>query len=278
MVARQRPQAPPLRDELAERKASAAHIGPTDVHLAGGRLRIAGAKKLMRPWETSLVPPGWREEERVGLDVLAAGRVDGPPSGPWRRDVRYPLALDIDAGHGIAAVSFAILDMYPDIQRGWWCEAVTFSLRDGGWRYAAGESDNCTTPDPFARPSTSTNSVHAWCDWHSNGGLGEWGGDDLPQWRHTFFGLAPSGTARLTVTDETGATRDLPITPWNGAYVAVVAGAHSTLTGFDQDGHVLGSFMPMDGQVGFEIPRPAPGWHRDETSGGNLLFQRDEPS
>jgi hypothetical protein len=59
--------------------------------------------------------------------------------------------------------------------------------------------------------------------------------------RHTFFGIAPAGTARLTVTDEAGRTRDLPITAWNGAYVAVVAGARSTLTGYDERGERLGS-------------------------------------
>jgi hypothetical protein len=88
------------------------------------------------------------------------------------------------------------------------------------------------------------NSRVAWCDWHSNGGLGRWGDDDPPEWRHTFFGIAPVGTARLTVTDETGNTRDLQITPWN---VAIVAGAHSTLTGYDERGDRLGSFKPVDG-------------------------------
>jgi hypothetical protein len=133
------------------------------------------------------VPPDWEEDkERVGSAVLAAGRVDGPPQGPWRRERAYPLALDINAAEGIAAVSFAILDMYPDIAPGWWCEAVTFSLRDGQWCYAAGESDSSTAADPFSRPHKATNSIHDWCDWHSSGGLGGWSTDDPPEWRHTF--------------------------------------------------------------------------------------------
>jgi hypothetical protein len=124
------------------------------------------------------VPSDCQDREPLGLDVLAAGRVDGPPRGPWSGDRAYPLALDINAADGIAAVSFAILDMYPDIAPGWWCEAVTYSLHDGQWRYAAGESDNITAPDPFSRPGTPTNSVHDWCDWHTNGGLGGWSEDD----------------------------------------------------------------------------------------------------
>jgi hypothetical protein len=55
-----------------------------------------------------------------------------------------------------------------------------------------------------------------------------------------FFGVAPAATARLTVTDEAGRTRDLAITPWCGAYVATVEGATSRLTGYDAAGRVLG--------------------------------------
>ena len=178
--------------------------------------------------------------------MLAAGRVDGPPQAPWRRDRAYPLALAINVADGIAAVSFAVPDMYPDIEPGWWCEAVTYSLRDDRWRHAGGESDNNTAADPFTRPRNATNSMHDWCDWHSNGGLMRWSKDDPPEWRHTFSGIAPHGTARLTVTDERGHTRALQITPWNGAYVAIVAGGHSTLTGFDARGDRLGSCKPLD--------------------------------
>jgi hypothetical protein len=90
------------------------------------------------------VPPDvYDDKERLGLAAIAAGVVDGPPRAPWERDRAYPLALDIDAENGIAAVSFAILNMYPDIDTGWWCEAVTFSFRDGAWRYAA----RVTPPD-----------------------------------------------------------------------------------------------------------------------------------
>jgi hypothetical protein len=118
------------------------------------------------------VPPDWEDKERLGLGVLTAGRVDGPPEERWRRDRAYPLALDINAADGIGAVSFATLDMHPDIEPGWWCEVVTFALRDGRWRNAAGESDNSTAPNPFFRPNKATNSIHDWCGWHSNGGLG----------------------------------------------------------------------------------------------------------
>lgn len=218
-------------------------------------------------------------QEDAGLAVLAAGRVDGPPRAPWRRDRAYPLALDINATDGIAAVSFAILDMYPDIAPGWWCEAVTFARHDGRWIYAAGESDNTTAPDPFSRPHQASNSTHDWCEWHSNGTLAHWNRDDPPDWRHTFFGIAPSGTARLTVTDETGRTRDLQITPWNGAYVAIVAGTHSTLTGYDTHGNLLGSFKPADGVPQEPEPdSPPPGYERVEWPGDGvsepILFSR----
>lgn len=190
-----------------------------------------------------------------GPDVIAAGCIDGPPREPWHRSRAYPLAVDVNAADGIAAVSFAVLDLCPEIERGWWCQAVTFALREGRWRYAAGENDNTTAPDPFSRPAKATNSVVGWCDWASTGDVGGWSEDDPPTWRHTFFGIAPTGTARLTVTDETGRTRELQITPWNGAYVAMVAGVHSTLTGYDGRGRELGSFKPSGG--GELVPLPS---------------------
>jgi hypothetical protein len=48
------------------------------------------------------------------------------------------------------------------------------------------------------------------------------------------------------------------ITPWNGAYVAVVSGLHSTLAGYSDRGAVLGPIMPMDG-LEPEDPEPTPG-------------------
>jgi hypothetical protein len=223
-----------------------------------------------------VLPEREDDQELLGLRVLTAGRVDGPPQGPWRRERAYPLAFDINTADGIAAASFAIFDMHPDIEPGWWCEAVTFAFRDSQWRYAGGASDNSTAPDPFSRPTKATNSAYPWCDWHSNGGLGGWAEDDPPEWRHTFFGIAPTGTARLTVTDETDRTRDLPITPWNGAYVAIVGGTRSTLTGYDEHGNVLGSFMPMDGPVEAEVPEPPAGWRRVDDAGGSIVFERFE--
>jgi hypothetical protein len=179
----------------------------------------------------------------LGPQVLDRGSVPGPPPRPWDRETAYPLAVDVDG----RLVWFAVLDMYPDTAPGWWCLATTWS-RDGEcWNHAHGESDNTTSPAPFERPLQSENGVHRWCDWHSNGSAGHWGDEDEDPWRHTFFGIAPAGTARLMVTDETGRERDLHVTPWNGAYVAVVSGPRSTLTGYDERGDVLGSFMPMDG-------------------------------
>jgi hypothetical protein len=45
----------------------------------------------------------------------------------------------------------------------------------------------------------------------------------------------------LTVTAENGCERELRITPWNGAFVVVSLGTHSTLTGYDVDGNVRGT-------------------------------------
>jgi hypothetical protein len=179
----------------------------------------------------------------LGPRILGRETVPGPPTGPWERDTVYPLAVDVDGRFG--AVSFAVLGMYPDISAGWWCLATTWVRDGGGWEYAGGDFDNETSPEPSVRPVAPDNSVEEWCDWHTNGGAGEWPNDEQP-WRHTFFGIAPVSTARLTVADDTGRERDLRITPWNGAYVAVVAGVHSTLTGYAADGRRLGAFMPMD--------------------------------
>jgi hypothetical protein len=66
------------------------------------------------------------------------------------------------------------------------------------------------------------------------------------------------GTARLVVTDEAGRGRDLRVTAWNGAYVAVVSGLRSTLTGYDEHGDILGSFMPMDGLAEPDDPERTP--------------------
>jgi hypothetical protein len=57
----------------------------------------------------------------------------------------------------------------------------------------------------------------------------------------------------------------------------VVSGLHSTLTGYADDGRVLGSFVTMDGLVEPEIPAPRPGWRRVVTDDGHVLFQRDAP-
>ena len=80
----------------------------------------------------------------------------------------------------------------------------------------------------------------SWVDWHSNGGYAGW--DEEPRERHSYFGIAVAGTARLTVTTTDGVERDVRITPWNGAYVVAAPGTHSTLTGYDAQGNVLGGF------------------------------------
>jgi hypothetical protein len=58
---------------------------------------------------------------------------------------------------------------------------------------------------------------------------------------HSYFGIAPVTTARLTVTAAGGSERDIPITPFNGAYVVAVSGPESTLTGYSPDGRQLGT-------------------------------------
>ena len=129
-----------------------------------------------------------------------------------------------------------MLDPYRYIAPGWRCEASIWVNGPRGWREVGGDHDSLTSQTPFERPARAENSNAGWCDWHSNGGAAVAGPADLDPWRHAFFGIAPVGTARLTVTDQTGAERDLAITPWNGAYVAVVSGLHSTLTGYADDG------------------------------------------
>jgi hypothetical protein len=217
----------------------------------------------------------WDETHRLAPEILATGIVPGPPAGPFVSGAAYPLAVDVDGCLG--AVSFAALDPYPDIEDGWWCVAMSFTLIDGAWTERS-QHDNLTQAQPFSRPLTPDNSRHDWCDWHTNGPAGLGDEEDEHPWRHGFFGVAPVGTARLTVTDEAGRERDLRITPWNGAYVAEVAGLSSTLTGYGADGRPLGSLMPVDGLDEEPIvPEPPPGLHRVENTGGSLVFEKDEP-
>ena len=104
---------------------------------------------------------------------------------------------------------------------------------------AGGSHDNTTSRTPFERPKVATASTVAWLDWVSFGGAGCW--TDAPEERHSFFGIAPAGTERLTVTAAGDREREVPITPWNGAWVVVAPGRQSTLTGYDAGGDVLGT-------------------------------------
>lgn len=183
--------------------------------------------------------------------ILEAGVVSplAPGTEPAGDDGQaHPLAVDIDGDLG--AVSFAIFDPYPHIAGGWWCVAACVQREaDGSWpAFVACEHDNTTSPTPFTRPLIATNG-NGWIDWHSNGphfGFGV-GDDGAEEWRHSFFGIAPAGTARLVLADEHGRERDLRITPFNGAYVAYLRGTRSTLTGYDAGGAVLGSIEPVSG-------------------------------
>lgn len=183
-----------------------------------------------------------RDLAALGVEVLAAGRVPGPPNPPHEVEVGYPLAFDV-CGR-IAAVSFAALDVYPDIARGWWCLVEQFSFSDGTWGGAGGEHDNTTSSAPFRRPTSVENSELDWLDWLSFGGADQW--DDEPRRRQSYFGIAPVHTARLTVTAADGCERELPVTPWNGAFVVASPGTHSTLTAYDVDDNVLGTLSSGD--------------------------------
>ena len=175
--------------------------------------------------------------ETLGCDVLTAGAVPGRPAPPYERGVGHPLALDIC--DRIGAVSFAVLDAYPEIAPGWWCLVEQFALVEGTWTPAGGSHDNTTSQTPFERPRAVSNSSLDWVDWASFGGVGGW--DEEPRERHSYFGIAVTGTMRLTVTTEDGRERDVPITPWCGAWVVAAPGRHSTLTGYDATGSVLGT-------------------------------------
>jgi hypothetical protein len=187
-------------------------------------------------WDHPLQPTYPRRLESQGVAVLMARCVPGPPSPPFAVGEAYPLAFDIC--DGIAAVSFAALGVYPDIDRGWWCMVEQFWLSDGYWQPAGGSHDNTTTATPFERPSATGNSKMRWIDWASDGGYGIW--EQEPRERHSYFGIAPVGTAGLSVTMPDGRARDVAITPWNGAWVVVAPGATSTLVGRDAGSAILG--------------------------------------
>jgi hypothetical protein len=211
--------------------------------------------------------------EPLGAAVLALGTVDPPASGTPVRDVAFPIALD--AGELLGAVAFATWNPYPGgFEPQWWCTVELF-VRDGNsWHACGGEHDNTTSAMPFQRPVEGD-----WIEWHSNGGVGGW--DEEPRTRFSFFGVAPTGTDRLTVRDEDGHERDLRITPWNGAYVAVVAGETATLTGYDASGHLLGAY-DLPGEAEPPQVDVEPGWRRvlpppsDEIGGEPILVIRDD--
>ena len=175
--------------------------------------------------------------DRLAPVMLRLGVVPGPPSGPPVPGSAYPLAVDVHDRLG--AASFAVLGLHPEIADGWWCVTRQYALRGGTWQDAGGEHEVPATSRPFEPPATAEDSTVAWVDRPSDGGHGEW--DDEPRRRHVLSGVATATTARLAVTDESGRTRTIAITPWCGAYVAVVAGASSRLTGYGAAGEELGS-------------------------------------
>jgi hypothetical protein len=213
------------------------------------------------------------ETTDLGLRVLSEAAVHPPPLGPYVHGVAYPIAFDIDGALG--AVSFGAWDLYPGmLEAQWWCTVELFVRYGDGWGSCGGEHDNTTSATPFHRPADGD-----WIEWHSNGGGGRW--VEEPRARFSFFGIAPAGTERLTVRDEDGRERDLRITPWNGAYVAVVAGETATLSGYDASGHLLGAYdLPGEAEpLEVEIE---PGWRRvlpppgDEIGGEPILAIRDD--
>lgn len=161
----------------------------------------------------------------LGFEILHAGVVPPPPREQIRSHFAYPIALDIY--DGFAAVSFAVLNLY---ERGWWCVVKLYREIDGQW-VSFFEYDSATTDTPFRRPSRVENR---WVDWMCDSPALVFGNESLE--RRSFFGIAPIETARLTV-----AGRDVPITPWSGAFVATAPSGHCELTGYAADGTVLGT-------------------------------------
>jgi len=182
-------------------------------------------------WHGTADPHHPQRLETLGVAVLTARHVPGPPSPPFEVGEAYPLAFDVC--DEITAVSFAALGVHPDISRGWWCLLEQFQRHDGHWHPAAGSHDNTTTATPFKRPATGD-----WVEWASDGGHETW--EQEPRERHSCFGIAPAGTTRLSLATPDGRTRDVAITPWSGAWVAVAPTASLTLTGRDAEGAVLG--------------------------------------
>ncbi len=169
-------------------------------------------------------------------EILSLGFVPGPPEAGVKD---HPVAVDIDGQFG--AVSWVYFNRSRAIARGWWCDATIYRYGPMGWGEVTAAADNTTAEQPFVRPHVPTNCAMSWIDWPSYCEVSSW--DGIPGYpdRHMFFGIATVGTARLTVTTPDGRERDLRITPWNGAYVAVVVGETPVLTGYDATGAVLGT-------------------------------------
>jgi hypothetical protein len=150
--------------------------------------------------------------------------VPAPPEEPIRAHVAYPIALDV--WDGFAVVSFAALNVD---ELGWWCIAKLYRAVDGTW-VSFNEYDCATTDTPFERPPAGSR----WVEWMCDSGPLIFGDEQLD--RHSFFGVAAAGTARLTVNG-----RDVPITAWNGAFAATAPGEDSVLVGYAADGTELGT-------------------------------------
>ena len=61
--------------------------------------------------------------------------------------------------------------------------------------------------------------------------------NEEPRRRHSYFGVASTEIARLSVTTDTR-RRDVAVTPWNGAWVVIAPGTASTLRAHDATGAV----------------------------------------
>ena len=168
------------------------------------------------------------------LAVAEAGAVPGPPPAGWD-ETSHVIAMHTTS----RAVAVLTVGRSSSTAR-WFTTAIVFDRRDGGHLLPAEEYFDVAGNEPFCRPVVPSNSLLDWVDWPATGPKVtiESPGEEIR--RRTFVGFVVPSVERLTVTIGDGRTRDVPITHYNGAFIAVADDHSFELNAYDKDGRRIG--------------------------------------